>query len=101
MREVIWLDSAVDDIVNLREFVAANNSKAAKRAAEIIKEAAARLEELPNIGKPVTDLQGYRDLYIRFGAAGYVMRYKIYMDDVYIVHIRHYREDGFTSFPQH
>jgi plasmid stabilization system protein ParE len=97
MRKVIWLNSAVNDIVRLREFVAANNSKAAKKAAKTIKKATTKLEELPNIGKPVTNLPNYRDLHIGFGAAGYVMRYRIYENNVYIVHIRHYREIGFKS----
>ena|SRR3989338_119479 len=97
MRRIIWLDSAVDDIVRLREFVAANNQKSAKKAAQALKKAAQKLEGLPNTGKPVADLPDYRDLFIRFGAAGYVMRYRVYQDDVYIVHIRHYRESGFKS----
>lgn len=95
MRSIVWLDSAVDDIVRLREFIAANNPNAAKKAAEILKQAAKRLAELSNIGKPVADLPDYRDLLIRFGAAGYLMRYKIHQESVYIVHIRHYRESDF------
>lgn len=92
MRKLIWLDSAVNDVVRLREFIAANNPKAAKQAAEILKQAAAKLIEIPNIGKPAPDLLDYRDLKIRFGAAGYIMRYRIYRNDIYVVHVRHYRE---------
>ncbi len=97
MHELIWLDSAVDDIVRLREFIAAHNSKAAKKAAQTIKQAVNKLAELPNIGKPAEDLPDYRDLYIRFGAAGYVLRYRTYQDNIYIVHIRHYRELEFQN----
>ena len=32
------------------------------------------------------------DLLIRFGTAGYVLRYRIQMDTIYVVHLRHYRE---------
>ena len=96
MRELIWLDSAVTDLMRLREFIAAHNPQAAKSAAETIKTAAKKLQNLPNIGKPAEDLPSYRDLKIRFGAAGYVMRYKIHQDNIYIVHIRHYRESGFN-----
>ena len=97
MRKVIWLDSAVNDLVSLRKFITVNNPKAAKRAAQIIKKAATTLVGSPNIGKPVADLPEFRDLYIKFGVAGYVMRYRIYRDDVYIVYIRHYREAGFKN----
>ncbi|MCK4609297.1 MAG: type II toxin-antitoxin system RelE/ParE family toxin [Gammaproteobacteria bacterium] len=97
MQKVIWLDSAVNDIVRLRQFIVSNNPEAASKAAQIIKTAANKLAETPNIGKPVADLPDYRDLYIRFGAAGYIMRYRIYLDGVYIIHIRHYRESGFKN----
>ncbi|MCK4870989.1 MAG: type II toxin-antitoxin system RelE/ParE family toxin [Gammaproteobacteria bacterium] len=97
MRKLIWLDSVVNDIVRLREFIEQHNPLAAKKAALAIKDAANKFIELPSIGKPVMDLPDYRDLNIRFGAAGYVMRYRIYQNDVYVVHIRHYRELGFSE----
>lgn len=92
MRKIIWSDSAIDDLVRLRDFIAANNSTVAKEAAQLLKESALQLATTPDIGKPVTDLTGYRDLAIRFGAAGYIMRYKVRENAVYIVHLRHYRE---------
>lgn len=95
MREIVWLDSAVNDVVRLREFIAKENPTAAKKAAEAIKEAAQRLIEAPSIGKPVKDLPQYRDLLTRFGAGGYVVRYRVHAETVYIVHIRHYREADF------
>lgn len=64
MRELVWLDSAVNDIVRLRAFLANENPGAAKRAAEAIKETAQRLRENPLIGKPIKDLPEYRDILI-------------------------------------
>ncbi len=96
MREIMWLDSAVDDMVRLREFIAKDNPNAAQKAAEAIKIAAQHLVETPLIGKPIKDLPLYRDLLIRFGAGGYVLRYRIHIEVIYIVHIRHYRESDFT-----
>lgn len=95
MKELVWLDSAVNDVQRLREFIATENPAAAQRAASTIKEAVERLQQHPTIGKPVEDLLEYRDLLIRFGAAGYVLRYRIHMDVIYIVHVRHYRENTF------
>jgi plasmid stabilization system protein ParE len=92
MRRVVWLDSAINDLIRLKEFLAEKNHEAAKRAAEKIKKIISQLIETPSIGKPVKDLISYRDLYIRFGAAGYVLRYRIYDNLIYIVCIRHYRE---------
>jgi addiction module RelE/StbE family toxin len=95
MREVIWANSAVNDLERLREFIAKENQEAAKRAAETIKQSVQQLLSLPNIGKPVADLFGYRDLTIRFGAAGYILRYRVYDNTIYVLHIRHYREEDF------
>jgi plasmid stabilization system protein ParE len=95
MRGIVWLDSAVNDVIRLREFIAKDNPTAAKKAAQAIKEAAQRLLETPSIGKPVEDLPQYRDLLTRFGAGGYVVRYRIHAETIYIIHIRHYRETDF------
>ena len=95
MREIVWLNSAVNDVVRLREFIAKENPNAAKKAAEAIQDAAKRLMETPSIGKPVNDLPQYRDLLTRFGAGGYVLRYRVHTETIYIVHIRHYREADF------
>ncbi len=95
MREIIWLDSAVNDIARLRGFIAKENPHATKRAAESIQDAAQRLIKSPSIGKPVTDLPQYRDLLTRFGVGGYVLRYRVHAETIYIVHVRHYRETDF------
>lgn len=93
--KVVWLDSAVDDVVRLRAFIQQHNPTAAAKAAQRLIEAAKLLEAHPNLGKPVDTLPSYRDLGIRFGASGYVLRYRIHDDVVYVAHIRHYRESGF------
>lgn len=95
MRRVIWLDSAVNDVVRLHEFMASKNPTTAHKVVQSIRAAATRLEQFPDTGKPVSNLPDYRDLAIRFGSAGYFMRYRLYQDNVYIVHLRHYRELGF------
>lgn len=97
MREIVWLDSAVNDLVRVREFVAQKNPSAAKKVAEAIKDAARRLIEAPFAGKPVKDLPQFKDLLTRFGAGGYVLRYRVHARTIYLVHIRHYREADFKS----
>jgi plasmid stabilization system protein ParE len=95
VRKLIWSHVAIDNLVRLREFISNENPKAANRAAEAIKESVKRLTEIPTIGKPVKDLPPYRDLLIRFGAGGYVIRYRIHLNSIYIVNVRHYRESDF------
>jgi len=99
VRKLVWLDSAVNDVVRLREFIVKENPEAAKRAAESIKDAANRLMETPFRGKPVKNLTEYRDLLARFGVGSYVIRYRVYLDTVYVVHVRHYRETDFKLEP--
>jgi plasmid stabilization system protein ParE len=55
------------------------NPDAAQRAAKRIREAAHKLQELPEIGRPVLDIDRphLRDLFIPFGQAGYWMRYTV------------------------
>lgn len=100
MRDLVWLDSAVEDVARLREFIAKENPKAAKRAAEVIKNTVQNLIDFPDIGKPVQDLPYYRDLFIRFGASGYFLRYRVHTDIIYIVHVRNYRELAYKSEPK-
>ena len=95
--QVVWLDSAVNDLVRLREFIAKHNPTAAQKAAEKIITAAKMLEEHPEMGKPVKDLPMYRDLGLKFGLRGYVIRYRIYEEILYVVHLRHYQESGFKT----
>jgi plasmid stabilization system protein ParE len=63
--QVAWLDSAVNDLVRLREFIEKNNPIAANKAANKIIEVAKMLEEQPELGKPAQDLPDYRDLNIK------------------------------------
>ena len=95
MERLVWLESAITDLVRLRKFIDKNNPNATKRVAEVIKKAVIKLIEFPLIGTPVTNLIDYRDLYIRFGLSGYILRYRIYDDTIYVVHIRHAKEIEF------
>ena len=97
MQKIVWLESAVHDLVRLRQFIAKKNPAAAKNAADSIRSAVKLLSKNSEIGKPVSDLAPYRDLHARFGVGGYIIRYRVYSDVVYIVHVRHYRENDFKS----
>ena len=92
---VVWLDSAVDDLVRLRAFIAKHNPSAAKKAAQKIIETAKTLSDHPELGKPAKELEPYRDLNIKFGHRGYILRYRIFENVLYIVCLRHYQEADF------
>ncbi|MCC8371252.1 MAG: type II toxin-antitoxin system RelE/ParE family toxin [Rickettsia endosymbiont of Pseudomimeciton antennatum] len=72
MERLVWLESAITDLARLRKFIDKNNPNTAKRVVEVIKKAVIKLIEFPLIGKPVTNLIDYRNLYIQFGLSGYI-----------------------------
>ncbi len=95
--KIQWLIPAVHDLQRLREFILPHNREAAQRAVKVIRAAVVALEATPLIGKPVEDMPDYRDLVIPFGSAGYLLRYRIHGDVVYIVAVRHCKEAGYTG----
>ena len=97
MFKILWLDSAVNDLVRLRAFIAEVNPNAASKAANAIKEATDNLQEFPLLGKPVEELEDFYDLFIEFGASGYHLRYKLFNEKIYIIHIKHSRELDFCD----
>lgn len=95
MRKIIWLNQAIDDLVRLRDFIGEKNKEAAKRAVTTIKGTVNVLQNYPDIIHPVEDLPDFHDLFIPFGAGSYITRYRIEGDVVYIVGVRHSKEETF------
>jgi len=80
-----------------RQFLAARNPQAARRAARIIARQFAVLEAHPDIGRPFPGRPGLRELVIGFGDSGYVAlyRHESVIDTVYVVAFRHQKEAGY------
>lgn len=94
---VEWLDSAILDLQRLKDFILPHNKEAAIRAVRLISSAVTPVASNPHIGKPVEDLPGFHDLFIPFGSSGYVLRYRIQSDTVFIIAVKHCREAGFPD----
>jgi toxin ParE1/3/4 len=90
---ILLASDAVEDVERLRDFLAKNSSGAAQRALEQIWTAIERLPEFPQMGSP-TGVQGLRQLFVRLGAFGYVVRYTVLAEtgDILITRIWHGRE---------
>ena len=95
--QIEWLDSAIMDLQRLRDFILPHNLDAARRAVKTIKHAISPLESYSHIGKPVEDLPNYHDIFIPFGASGYVLRYRVNGDVIYIIAVKHCKEAGFSG----
>lgn len=86
---VRWLPAALDDIRRLHDFLLDTDSTAAGRAARAIRAGADRLLDSPEIGRPLADGTGRRELVIPFGAGAYVLRYRIHDDTVVVIRVWH------------
>lgn len=90
---ILLSPEAASDIERVREFLDSNNPEAVKRALRVIFAALDKLQDFPDLGRPTEDAD-IRQIVIRFGAAGYIVRYTILPDsgDVLVLRIWHGRE---------
>ena len=87
-----WLPEALADLERVHEFLHQRDPAAAARALQAIELAASRLAELPEIGRPMGDGTGRKQLFIPFGAGAYVLRYRSHYGDIVIIRVWHSRE---------
>ena len=96
-RGLKWLPAAIADLERLRSFLVERSPEAAARAAGLILQSLRLIQQHPEVGRPVIEPDGYRDLIVPFGARGYVVRYRISADEIVIVRICHGREQRTMS----
>ncbi|MBK7006220.1 MAG: type II toxin-antitoxin system RelE/ParE family toxin [Burkholderiales bacterium] len=96
MSRLIWSQLALLDVQRLYRFLAPKNLDAAKRAVKAIRQGVKVLGQQPGIGRPVEDMpEEFREWIIDFGESGYVARYRIDVDAVTILAVRHQKEVDF------
>lgn len=90
---IVFSPDALEDVARLRSFLDQANPGAARRAMNLIFTAIERLQELPDRGRP-TDSKNIRQIVIRFGASGYIVRYAVVSEarDILVLRIWHGRE---------
>jgi plasmid stabilization system protein ParE len=90
---ILLSPDAVEDIERLRSFLDQNNPDAARRALALIWTAIDRLREFPDLGMPTEDAD-IRQIVVRFGASGYIVRYASLPEDgnILITRVWHGRE---------
>jgi plasmid stabilization system protein ParE len=82
---------AVGDRERLEQFLAEQNPSAAERAMDVIADAVGQLSAYPRSGVDLGN--GFYRLVVRFGTAGYELRYRLDDGDVIVVRVFHTRED--------
>ncbi len=93
MSQIIWTQSATDDLNRHYDFIKLNNLDAAARAVKAIVTSAESLQENPRRGGIVDEVAGLRKLLVFFGKYGYIIHYVILEDDVIILRVYHGREN--------
>lgn len=90
---ILFSPDAVEDVERLRSFLDQRNPDAARRALASIWAAIDRLPEFPELGMS-TDDAGIRQIVVRFGASGYIVRYAVLPEEenILITRIWHGRE---------
>lgn len=82
---------AREDVIRLAAFMAERDPALAVRVTRLLLEAARSLETFPNRTMRLGD--GRRELFVRFGASGYLLRYRVRGRTVTVAEIRHGREN--------
>ena len=89
---IIFSADALEDVARLR-FLNQASPGAAQRAMALILAAIERLQDLPDRGRRTDDVD-IRQIVIRFGTSGYIVRYSVIAEtrDILITRIWHGRE---------
>jgi plasmid stabilization system protein ParE len=90
---ILLSPDAVEDVERLRTFLDQKNPDAARRALAAIWTAIDRLRDFPDLGMPTEDAE-IRQIVVRFGSSGYIVRYAALSGDanILITRIWHGRE---------
>ena len=99
MAQVVYSRNAASNIERLHRFLAEKNPDAAARAVNAILDRLDTLARFPRLGPVDQDRPDSRQLFIGFGAAGYVARYGVRGETVRVLAIRHIREAGYLEEP--
>lgn len=99
MAQVVFSRNAASNLERLHRFLAEKNPDATARDVNVIVDRLARPRALPLLDPVDPDRPDARQLLIRFGAAGYVVRYRVLDDTVTLLVIRHMREAGYAEEP--
>lgn len=87
-----WLPAAFEDIDRLYQLLLEKNPSAAAEAIKAILEGSELLIKMPEIGRPMDDDSGRRELLTPFGAGAYVLRYRLSADAIIVIRVWHSRE---------
>ena len=98
MSRIIFTEGATRGLERCREFLAAKNPQASRRAGRAIAKQLNLLRSNPEMGRPLAALPEFRELVIGFGDSGYVALYRLDPDAaaIHVLAFRHQKEAGYA-----
>lgn len=90
--KIDYTEDAIEDLIQLREFIAAKDPSAANRYARSLLEGIVRLEVQPHLGHAVyyaPEPENIRDLIV----GNYIVRYALLDEQILILRIWHHKEN--------
>jgi len=90
---IVFSPDVLADVERLRAFLDEANPGAARRAMAAILMAIEWLQEFPDLGMTTADAD-IRQIVVRFGASGYIVRYAVLAEteDIFVTRVWHGRE---------
>lgn len=89
-RKLVYSQRADADLARLELFIATQSKREAARAIARILRGLQNLQRFPELG---TDIgESFRQLVLRYGRNGYVIRYRVLNDSILITRIWHSKE---------
>lgn len=93
MVDVMWLPETLEDLEWLHAFIEPYSPAAASRVVDTLSDSTETLAVFTEKGRPWDLELNFRELTVKYGARGYVIRYRLHQDDVYIVRVWQALED--------
>ena len=90
-RKLVYSQHADADLERLEAFIAAESKRQAARAIARIVRGLQNLQRMPELGKDIGD--GFRQLILRHGKSGYIIRYRVLDNSILITRIWHGKEE--------
>jgi toxin ParE1/3/4 len=93
--KVFWSPLAVEDLEAIHAYIAEENPSAARKIAQIIRSAAEKLADFPDLGR-TGRVQGTRELVI--AGTAYIVVYARVENELWLVNVLHGRRQWPESF---
>lgn len=95
MSQVILTSRAAEDLARLQHFYREQSESYALKARDALRSGLDRLSQFPAIGRVCLEYPEFREWLIPFGSSGFVILYRLTVNECLIIAVKHQREAGY------